>query len=455
MTTQFQLDTAGLAAQLTGPVFTPDDPGYSDEVFGFNVAHTARPAVAVGASDARDVAAAVRWAAANRMRVSVQATGHGRVDDSNGDVLISTRRLTGVEIDSVARTARIGSGVRWRAVIDAAAEFGLAPLNGSASSVGVVGYSLGGGVGPLGRKYGFAADHVRSLTVVTADGQLRRVDDAHDADLFWALRGAKIGFGVVTEIVVELVPVARFYGGGLFFPGADAAAVLHAWRQWAPALPDEVTTSVALLRLPPDPQLPPMLQGQFVAHLRYAHLGDAAAAEQVLAPMRDVAPLLLDTMADLPYAAVDAVHLDPTSPMPCMDYGLTLNALPAAAVDALVAADGADSDSTLALAEVRLLGGQLAAQPATPNAVRGRSAAFSVYLLGVPAGPAADLVPLHLDRVADALAPWRDGALPNFLGHAKPGELGRLWAAADRARLRLIARRHDHGDIFGGAACYA
>jgi hypothetical protein len=165
------------------------------------------------------------------------------------------------------------------------------------------------------------------------------------SDLFWAVLGGKIGFGVAAEIEIDLVAVSRFYRGGIFFPGTSAAEVLNSWRSWAPNLPDEATTSVALLRLPPDPQLPLPLQGQFVTHLRYTHLGDADEAARLLAPMRGAAPILMDTMADLPYAAIDAVHMDPTSPMPCYDRGITLREFPAEAVDQLVAVNGADSGS--------------------------------------------------------------------------------------------------------------
>jgi len=367
-----QYDTTTLAAQVVGPVLTPGAPGYDDEVAGFNVAHRPAPAVVIGATSAADISAAVRWATERGLQVHSQATGHGLTNDLAGTVLISTRRLAQLDVDPQTRTARVGAGVRWRAVIDAAAPHGLAPLNGSSSNVGVVGYTLGGGIGPMARRYGFAADLVRALTVVTADGQIRTVTADQHPDLFWALRGGKIGFGVVTEIEIELVPVSRFFGGGIFFPGTSAAAVLHAWRLWAPSLPNEVTTSVALLRLPPDPQLPPPLQGQFVVHLRYAHLGDADEAARLLAPMRETAQILIDNVAELPYAAVDAVHMDPTSPMPSYDRGIALRDFPAEAVDRLVASNGTDSGSALTLTEVRLLGGALSAAPMVPNAVAGR-----------------------------------------------------------------------------------
>jgi FAD binding domain len=194
---------------------TPRDPDWAEETAGFNLAWSPTPMLVVGATSTADVAIAVRYAADTGRRVAVQAPGHGLMADLDGTVLVTTRRMTGVEIDPVARTARVEAGVRWRAVIDAAAPRGLAPLNGSSSQVGVVGYTTGGGLGPMARRYGFAADHVTAFRIVTADGAVRDVradsTDPDDIDLFWAVRGGKSSFGIVTEMTFELVCVAGFH----------------------------------------------------------------------------------------------------------------------------------------------------------------------------------------------------------------------------------------------------
>src|SRR5262249_30201426 len=157
-----------------------------------------------------------------------------------------------------------------------AAEHGLAPLNGALSTVGVVGYTLGGGHSPtLGRSQGYAADHVRSIEIVTADCELRKATQDSEPGLFWALRGGKGNFGVVTALEFDLFPVSELYGGGLYFPGARMAEVLHVWRVWAAELPESATTSVAILRLPPVPDIPEPLRGAFVLHVRFAFLGPA------------------------------------------------------------------------------------------------------------------------------------------------------------------------------------
>ncbi len=445
------LDTASvpeLVAAVAGPVLQPGDDGYAEETAPFNQAYAVSPAVVVGATSAEDVAAAVRWAARAGLRVSVQATGHGLLADLAGTLLVSTRRLTGVAVDPHARTARVQAGARWNQVIEAAAPFGLAPLSGSSSLVGVVGYTLGGGHGPMARRHGFAADHVRRFTIVTADGAVREVTAESDPDLFWAVRGGKVGFGIVTELEFALVPVARFYGGGVFYPAEAAAAVLHGWREWVPTLTEDTSTSVALLRLPPDPALPEPLRGRSVLHLRVAHLGSAEEGEAVVAPMRAVATPLVDTLAEMPAAAIDAVHMDPITPMPVYDRGATLRALPAEAVDAVLAVAGPDVPAPLALVEIRLLGGAVARRPEVDNAVAGRDGAFTLYAIGAPFGvPAAD-ARAAAEAVTAALAPWTAGGLLNFQGRATPEEVGRLWDDATRARLLRIRDRVDPAGLF-------
>ena len=184
-------DVDDLRSQVHGPVYAAGDDGLATEVDTWNIAIQHTPAVAVGATCAADVAAAVTWAVAHDLRVAVQATGHGPVRNAAGSMMITTRRMQGMHIDPERRIARVEAGVRWIRVMEAAAEFGLAGLCGSSSDVGVVGYTLGGGMGSLGRKHGFAADHVTAVEIVTADGRLRRVDAGSEPELFWAVRGGK------------------------------------------------------------------------------------------------------------------------------------------------------------------------------------------------------------------------------------------------------------------------
>jgi len=205
----------GLAG-IIGPVLRPADPGYAAEIAAFNPTVTRRPGIVVGAQCEDDVVAAVVGAGADGLPVGVKGAGHGTTADPTVPVLISTRRLDAVAVDPRARTARVGAGATWAQVVAAAAPHGLTALVPSSTRVGVAGYTLGGGLGLLGRRYGFAADHLRRLRLVTADGRPHEIDADRAPELHWALRGAgRSGFGVVTELEFELFPLARLYAGGI------------------------------------------------------------------------------------------------------------------------------------------------------------------------------------------------------------------------------------------------
>jgi FAD/FMN-containing dehydrogenase len=306
-----------LVRRVAGPVLAGDDDSrVAEEVATFNLAVTHRPAVVVGATRAEDVAAAVSWAVANRLPVAAQATGHGPVRAVEDALLVTTSRMSSVEVDPNRRTAKVGAGVRWADVIAAAAPFGLTGVSGSSSSVGVVGYSLGGGMGSLGRQYGFGADQVLSVELVTADGRIRHLDAATEPDLFWAVRGGKGNFGVITALEIGLVPVVTIYAGAVFFSADSARDVLHSFRAWAPTLPERTSTSVALLNLPPLEALPEPLRGRYVVMLRFAHNGGDAEGAELLAPMLEAGEVLLSGVGALPYTQADAIHQDPTDPLP-------------------------------------------------------------------------------------------------------------------------------------------
>ena len=280
-------DLAALRAAVRGPVLTPDDAALAAEVATFNLAVRHRPTVVIGPTSADDVVAAVRWAGALRLPVAVQATGHGPMQPVERAVLVTTGRMRTVEVDPGRRTAQVGAGARWADVLGEAEPHGLTGVAGSSSQVGVVGYSVGGGMGPLGRRHGYGADLVRRVEIVTADGRLRQVDAERDPDLFWAVRGGKGNFGVVTSMEIDLVPVPSLFAGAVFLSGSDAAAVLHSFRTWAPTLPERASTSVALLNMPPFEGVPDALRGRYVVMLRFALDGTDAEGDALLAPMRE------------------------------------------------------------------------------------------------------------------------------------------------------------------------
>jgi FAD/FMN-containing dehydrogenase len=253
-------------------MLTTTSKGYDKARLGFQRRDSHRPAVIFEVTSAGEIEEAVRYAIDHDLRIAVQAAGHGLTRAIDGGVLIATRGFNGVTVDPQARTAWIEAGATWRDVLDATAPYGLAPLSGSAPGVGAISYTLGGGLGLMARRFGYAADHVRRIEVVTADGVRR--DAEKDPDLFWALRGGGGNFGVVTGIEVELFDVPTLYGGSLYFDLATHPAVPELWREWTRAVPDEVTSAIAILPMPDIPQVPAPLRGRYVGQVQLAILGD-------------------------------------------------------------------------------------------------------------------------------------------------------------------------------------
>lgn len=444
-------DVERLRGLVHGPVYAAGDDGLAAEVATWNVAVQHTPAIAVGATCAADVAAAVSWAVEHGLGVAVQATGHGPVRNAAGSMMITTRRMQGVSIDPERRVARVQAGVKWKKVMEAAAEFGLAGLCGSSSDVGVIGYTLGGGLGSLGRKYGFAADAVRAVEIVTADGRQRTLSADSEPELFWAVRGGKGNLGVVTALEIELVPVGGLYAGGIFFAGEDMAAVLHAFRRWAPTLPEEVGTSVAILRMPDEEFVPPPLRGQTAVHLRYAYSGTyASEGERLLAPMRDAGRVLLGFVGPIRTDEMDSIHMDPVDPMPAWEKGQTLTGLTEEGVDALLAVAGPQAQIPIVMVEIRLMGGALARPAAVPNAVPGRNGAFSMLVLGPLVPELAEVVPAVGRAVLGALAPWKAAGTPvNFLGDVTgPEEVAAAYPPGVYERLAQVKAAVDPGRVF-------
>jgi FAD/FMN-containing dehydrogenase len=447
------MDVSALAQTVTGSVYRPGDEGYAEEVAAFNLAVQHTPDVVVAARSADDVAAAVCWAGERDLPVGVQATGHGANPPVSSGVLVSTRGLDEVSIDPERRTARVGAGVKWRKLLDLAAEHGLAGLCGSTSDVGVVGYTLGGGLPVLGRSYGFSSDHVRSFDLVTGDGRVHHVQSGDGSELDWALRGGKGNVGIVTSMEIGLIDVPDLYGGAIFWPGALAPTLLTVFAEWVETLPDEFSASIGLLRLPPLPEVPEPLRGQFTVHLRVAYLGDDAEGERLLAPMREVAPPMIDMVGRMPYIELDKIHLDPEQPVAFAEGGLLLRELSAGTLEAILEQAGPQAQCPLLLVEVRLLGGALAGDPS--DAVNGRDAAFSLFAVGALMPPIAEAVPGALRGVLAAMAPWATGGtMVNF--HGAPGDgadRARAWSTPAFERLQRAKATYDPANLlrFGHA----
>jgi FAD/FMN-containing dehydrogenase len=442
---------AELAPGVAGPLFLPEDPGYDAERTGYNLAIEHRPEALVGATGPADVMAAVAFATRHGMPVGALNTGHTAVVPADQAILVSTKRMQGVRVDPYQRVARIEAGVRWRRVVHETTPFGLAPLNGSSPLVGAVGYTLGGGLGLLGRAYGYAADHVRTIDLVTAHGTLRHVTPSQYAELFWALRGGKGNFGIVTSMEVDLFPVPRLYGGGLHFKGSAAPEVFRAYRRWVATVPEEMTSSIALTRFPWARDVPDAMRGRFVVHVRIAYHGAADAGADLVRPLRTAAAPLSDTVRDMPFAEAGTIHSDPVEPFPMYERSACLRTLDEDAVDALLQLVGPDSTCPFRLVELRHLGGALGRPPEVPNAVGNRDAGFLLYLAGAAEPAQSEVVEECADAVMDVMQPWSTGGVClNFLGarDADPARVRAAYSEADYRRLVAVKRAYDPENLF-------
>ena len=427
-----------LDACTTGTVALPDDAAYDALVSPWNLAIPVRPIAALAAKTAQDVVEAVRFANRHGLRVTPQATGHGPMAELTRDLLVVTKGLDECVVHPEG-WARVGAGVKWIRVVEAAAPYGLAPLSGSITDVGVVGYTTGGGLGPMARTYGLAIDMVRAIEVVTGDGILRRATPTEYPDLFYGLRGGKGMLGVVTAIEFNLVHQPTFYGGSLWFDGDDAATVIERWLHWSQDLPELGTTSIALFQLPAMPGVPPELADRLALSVRYVWTGDPEEGERRFAAIRGSAPILLDDVALKPYTAIDSVHTDPLDPTPAYEAAAVLTDFPTEALDAFLAHTGPGSGSPQVLVELRQLGGAFTRGGEYESAFSSRDAAWSLLIVGIADVPGVES---HAEAILEAMEPWTGGhRLPNFT--FTPEEYVDAYDEVALARLRAAIRAYD------------
>jgi hypothetical protein len=447
--TSSALDVRALREHMTGAVTVPGDSAWDVARQAWNLAVDQHPAAVAEPETVADVVVVVEYARAVGLRVAAQGTGHsaaplGPLQDT---ILVKTHRMRAVEIDPDRRRARAQAGAVWADVVVPASEHGLAALAGSSHDVGVVGYTLGGGLSWLGRKHGLAANSVAAIQVVTADGRVALVDADHEPDLFWALRGGGGSFGIVTAIELELHPVDELYAGMLAFPWERAGEVLRAWREWTRTVPDEVSSVGRILQFPPLPDIPEQLRARSLAIVEVAYLGDEASGAELLAPLRALGPEI-DTFGMVSPEGLLQLHMDPPHAVPGAGDGAQLDVLPAEAVDALVAVAGAGSGSPLLSVELRHLGGALARADAGHGALAALEGDFALFAVGVaPDANAAATVRAHIDVVKEALTEWNSGR--RFLNFTERRiDTRDAFPAAAYRRLQAVKTLVDPDDLF-------
>ena len=445
---------AGLRSQVTGAVLTASDEGYAAACAGFNVLVRHHPAVVVVAQETRDIAAAVRFAAEAGLRVAVQATGHGAARPADGALLIVTSQLTGVTIDAAAATADVSAGALWGHVLEPAQAHGLAPLMGSTTGVGAIGYTLGGGMGWLGRRFGLGSDSVVHFDLVTPDGGELRASDTENPEVFWALKGGGGGsLGVVTGMRIRLFGVTTVYAGNLLYPAEQAGEIIRRFREWAPGTPEELTSSVAMINFPPIEDVPEPLRGKSFTIVRGCWSGDLQAGEEVMRHWREWQSPIMDMFGPLPFAMADMISQDPKDPMPSMVTTEWFETLADNAIDILVGATQPEPGKppTLLLTELRHAGGAIGRGAVDAVNNRGRSGEFLLEMVGVPPFPEAGLwIEAHQRHTRAKLSPYVTGAAYlNFTeGTEKQERTASAFSPASAARIAAVKAQLDPSGRF-------
>jgi FAD/FMN-containing dehydrogenase len=397
-------DVRDLRANIAGQIVVPGDERWDEARQAWNLAADQRPVAVAIPENAQDVAEIVNYARECGLQVAPQGTGHNAtaLGSLEHTILLKTHRIREVSIDPEARTARVGAGVLWIEVVEAAAEHGLAALAGSSPDVGVVGYTLGGGLSWLARKHGIGANQVTAVELVTADGRFVRATREEEPDLFWAVRGGGGAFGVVTALEFNLFPITDVYAGILWFPVERAKEVLRAWRAWTDGVPDEMTSVGRILQFPPIPQIPEEVRGQSFVVVEAIYCGDEAAGAELVAPLRELGPVM-DTVQTIPVTALSHLHMDPEEPVPGHGDGGMLVDVDDDLIDAFVQTV---VGTPILSAELRHLGGAVARPRPEHGAVASFESPFISFAVGMTPTPE-----LHA-AVEGCVTVWREAIAP-------------------------------------------
>ena len=444
---------SALQARIKGEVIAPDEAGYDAARMAWNLTVQQHPAIIVTAADANDIAEAVRFASSQGLGVAVQATGHGVARPANDALLILTGNMQGVTIDAEAQTARIEAGVKWGTVLEMAQAHGLAPLLGSSPDVGAIGYTLGGGIGWLGRKYGLCVDSVKWFDVVTAAGEPLRASDTEHSDLFWGLRGGGgANYVIVTAMEVQLYPVSQVYAGNLLYPIDQARAVFQRYRDWIVDLPDEMTTSVLVMNFPPLPQMPEPIRGKSFAIVRGCYAGDLAEGQALIDPWRIWQAPAMDAFGPMPFSAAASISQDPLDPVPGFSNGAFLADLSDETIDTVLRyAVPQGGPPRLIKAEVHHAGGAINRARREDMAISHRSQKHLLQMVALtPTDGAYQAAVQHCEAFLTALGPHLTGArYPNFMdGVEQLAHVNAQFEADKFARLQALKAAYDPNGLF-------
>ncbi len=440
-------------ARLLGEVLRPGDAGYDAARAIWNGAIDRHPAVIARCRNSMEVAAAVRFAAANDLLLAVRGGGHSIPGWSvcEGGLMIDLSPMKAIHVDPVARTASAEPGVLLREYDAATQAHGLASPGGEVSHTGIAGLTLGGGIGWLSRQHGLACDNLVEAEVVLADGRIVTASAHSHPDLFWGLRGGGGNFGVVTRFVFRLHQVAPMMAGFVMHPGAEAGALLRHYQALAATAPRALSLAAALLHAPPAPFVPLALQGQLVATIAACYVGPVAEGEAAVRAVRGFGRPVVDTFAVQPYTAIQR-WFDEGVP-----HGLHyhcrsewLRPLDGQSVDALVQA-ARSASSPMSQLLLRHMGGATADLDPEATAFRFRHAEHILTLAAVWQ-PGDDRAGTHRRWCRDAWASLRGasagGAYVNQLHDEGQERTREAYGEVTWARLVTLKRRYDPGNLF-------
>jgi FAD/FMN-containing dehydrogenase len=436
-----------LRDRFDGRVTGPDDAGYNQARKVFYGKHDRHPAAIVRPVDAAEVAQVVGLARDRGLELAVRSGGHSLAGHSTteGGIVLDLSELTALDLDLAGRTAWAQTGLTAGAYTAAVGAHGLATGFGDTASVGIGGLTLGGGVGFLVRRHGLTIDNLLAAEVVTADGQVLRVDAETHPDLFWAIRGGGGNFGVATRLRFRLHELPSIVGGMLLLPGS--AEVLEALVATAEAAPEELSMIANVMVAPPAPFLPAAAHGKLVAMALLCYAGEAAAGERAVAPFRALADPLADMVKPMPYAGLFEAP-DDMEVVEESARSMFLDRFDGAAAATVVEHLQA-STAPMAVAQLRVLGGAMARVPAAATAFAHRDRPIMAGV-GCVYEDARDR-PAHdawADGFAAALRQGASGVYVNFLSDEGPERVREAYPGATWDRLVEVKRRYDPDNLF-------
>jgi FAD/FMN-containing dehydrogenase len=448
------VDAAALrGAGFRGEIVERAEKRYDELRAVFNGMIDRRPALIARCRDAADVAAAVRFAGARRLPVSVYGGGHNVTGNAVCDdgVTIDLRPMKAIEIDPAARTCRADAGLTWGELDAATQAHGLAVTGGRVSTTGLGGLIVGGGSGWIERKCGFAVDNLRSVELVTADGAIVTASETEHPDLFWGTRGGGGNLGVVTQFELGLHPIGpTVLGGLLLYPAARAADVAANFRDVMTGAPDEVGAGLVLLTAPPAEFVPEPVRGQPVVGVLACYAGPVEDGEAALRPLRAFGPPAADLVGPMPYVALQRL-VDDGYPRGMRNYwtGDFLTGLPDAAIDVLC-----DFHATVPspMTQILLLpgGGATDRVPEGTMLISERGAPFNLHITSLWADPADDEANIAWTRaLSAAMKPWVTGRVyVNFIGDEGHDRVVASFGRAGYERLAALKARYDPENVF-------